>query len=262
MFRLTRLASKVTPVLGKPIVTTSRIYASPATWRHFSQSPWQWNNKVTTPHDLKQSQQEEDDLEEIDPKDYPELYPDENGLQDQQVDTEWFIDPEYADESNLSEKDFIPMWQRKAVGDHLEDRLALQQVSKELMASGKLTADTIKDLLEESKMDNVQLIDVREKCDWADYMIVASSGKGDKYISGVADHLGSVVKKAIQSNPDSLKTQPSPRIEGRDDKSGWVLIDLGKVIVHLFTPEVRERYDLEGLWHSVSTDPTEPMKID
>jgi ribosomal silencing factor RsfS len=41
-----------------------------------------------------------------------------------------------------------------------------------------------------------------------------------------------------------------------------VLVDLGKVIVHLFTPEVRERYDLEGLWNSVSTDPTEPMKID
>jgi hypothetical protein len=192
MFRLARLASRATPIFRKPILAPSRIYVSPATWRHFSQSPWQWNDKVTTQHD-KQSQQEEDDYEEIDPKDFPELYPDENGLQDEQIDTEWFIDPEFADESNLSEKDFIPMWQRKAVGDHLEDRLALQEVSKELMASGKLTADTIKDLLEESKMDNVQLIDVREKCDWADYMIVASSGKGDKYISGVAEHLGSVV---------------------------------------------------------------------
>lgn len=70
------------------------------------------------------------------------------------------------------------------------------------------------------------------------------------------------MKKAIQSHPDSLKLQPTPHIEGRNDKSGWLLIDLGRIIVHLFTPEMRERYDLEGLWKSVSTDPTQPMDIE
>lgn len=209
-------------------------------------------------------------MEEIDPKDYPELYPQEPTLEqeaafdetDEQVDTDWFVDPEYAQEKQLSEKDFIPMWQRQALGDHLEDRLALQEASKELMASGKLTAETIRSLLEESKLDNVQVIDVREKCDWAEYMIVASSAKGDKYLSSVAEHVGGVVKKAIHSNPTALKQQPVPHIEGRNDKSGWLLIDLGRIIVHLFTPEVRDRYDLEGLWNSVSTDPTQPMSID
>lgn len=33
-----------------------------------------------------------------------------------------------------------------------------------------------------------------------------------------------------------------------NDASGWILLDFGPVIVHLMTPEVRDRYNLEGLW--------------
>ncbi|KAI7876651.1 Oligomerization domain-containing protein [Mucor mucedo] len=260
MFRLARLTQQFqAPLLRKATYNQARISAPVFAWRqNFSQTQFSLSS-VEKPAGEKEA--EEDELEVIDPKDFPELYPteEEEGDVEEQVDTEWFVDPEFTDEKLLSETDFIPLWQRRAVGDHLEDRLALQQVSKDLMESGKLTAETLVELLEESKMDNVQILDVREKCDWAEYMIVASSAKGDKYLSGVAEHIGGVVKKAISSNPDTLKLQPAPHIEGRNDKSGWLLIDLGRIIVHLFTPEVRERYDLEGLWKSVSTDPSEPM---
>ena len=37
------------------------------------------------------------------------------------------------------------------------------------------------------------------------------------------------------------------RTEGTPD-SGWVLIDFGDAIVHLFAPEERRYYNLEGLW--------------
>ncbi len=37
------------------------------------------------------------------------------------------------------------------------------------------------------------------------------------------------------------------RLEGRPE-SGWVLVDLGTVIAHIFTPQRREYYDLEELW--------------
>jgi ribosome-associated protein len=37
------------------------------------------------------------------------------------------------------------------------------------------------------------------------------------------------------------------RVEGEHD-SGWVLLDFGSVVAHVFNPELREYYNLEGLW--------------
>ncbi len=42
------------------------------------------------------------------------------------------------------------------------------------------------------------------------------------------------------------------RIEGYAD-GGWILIDLGNVIVHVFTPEQRTFYNIERLWSDVVT---------
>lgn len=36
-------------------------------------------------------------------------------------------------------------------------------------------------------------------------------------------------------------------LEG-EPESGWVLVDYGSVVVHVFDPELRDYYDLEGLW--------------
>ena len=33
-----------------------------------------------------------------------------------------------------------------------------------------------------------------------------------------------------------------------ESREGWVIVDYGDVVVHLFSPDMRERYDLEELW--------------
>ena len=42
--------------------------------------------------------------------------------------------------------------------------------------------------------------------------------------------------------------QKRPLSESNVSSSGWMLIDFGTVVVHIMTPETRDRYNLEGLW--------------
>ncbi|KAI9474325.1 Oligomerization domain-containing protein [Zychaea mexicana] len=205
-----------------------------------------WSSTIPPPTQ-QQNEENQDELETIDPKDYPELYPELQSEQVQEeeelVDTEWFVEDEQQHDQN-----FVPLWQRRAVGDHLHGRWAMQEASKRLIDSGDMTPENIQALLEENKMDAVQVLDVRGRCDWTEYMIVAESDKGDRFLCNVAEQIRQTVNKAIRENPSVQDELTAPHIEGRDDQSGWVLIDLGSCVVHLFTPEVRKHYDLEGLW--------------
>jgi ribosome-associated protein len=45
---------------------------------------------------------------------------------------------------------------------------------------------------------------------------------------------------------------PVARTEGYAD-GGWILIDLGTVVAHVFTPEQRSYYNLERLWGATET---------
>ncbi|KAI9314061.1 Oligomerization domain-containing protein, partial [Dichotomocladium elegans] len=194
--------------------------------------------------------QKEEELETLDPAEFPELFESEKvadelaGGEDddeQVVDTEWFVDND--------EEEFIPLWQRRAMDDALQDRQALEQVSKKLIETGDMSPDMLKSLLEENNMEKVEVLDVRGKCDFTNYMIVAESSMGDRLLANTAEILKQTVKKAINKHFDGDEQQkPVIRIEGLDDQSGWILVDLGHCVVHLFTPEVRERYNLEGLW--------------
>ncbi len=56
--------------------------------------------------------------------------------------------------------------------------------------------------------------------------------------SAIVERLGHALKEA---------GTPPRHQEGRRE-SGWVLIDFGDVIVHVFSPEKREYYQLEELW--------------
>jgi ribosome-associated protein len=49
-----------------------------------------------------------------------------------------------------------------------------------------------------------------------------------------------------------------PRLEGHAD-GGWILIDLGNVVAHVFTPEQRQFYNLERLWGRVAETRAEAL---
>lgn len=90
--------------------------------------------------------------------------------------------------------------------------------------------------LDGDKAEEIVTIDLRGRSSIADKMVVAT-GRSSRQVGAMADHL-----------IERLKTAGiSAAVEGMGH-GDWVLIDAGDVIVHLFRPEVREFYDLEGMW--------------
>lgn len=93
------------------------------------------------------------------------------------------------------------------------------------------------DALEDKKGENIVLMDIHEVSDFADYFVI-SSGTSDRMLQALADGVAEKIKQ---------KFQLRGRIEGQP-QDGWVLIDYGDIVVHLFTPDRRDYYRLEELW--------------
>lgn len=98
-------------------------------------------------------------------------------------------------------------------------------------------AHTIVDALEEKKGENILLLDLQKVAMFTDYFVICT-GTSDRMLDALAE---GVEEKARE------KLQIKGRREGQP-ASGWVVVDFGPVIVHLFAQEVRDYYKLEELW--------------
>jgi ribosome-associated protein len=89
----------------------------------------------------------------------------------------------------------------------------------------------------DKKAEDVQIIDVLGKVDYADY-IVLMTGASDRNVAAIARGVeADLAKETIRAL--ALEGLPLAR---------WVLIDFVEVVVHVFQSEWREVYDLDGLW--------------
>ena len=81
-------------------------------------------------------------------------------------------------------------------------------------------------------------MDLRSISLLADYFVICS-GESERQIKAIVDEITEKIKKEEGIRP--------LHIEG-DPPSGWVLVDYGGVIVHVFAPAARGYYQLEKLW--------------
>jgi len=91
--------------------------------------------------------------------------------------------------------------------------------------------------LEDKKGESIALIDIHEISDFADYFVICS-GTSDRMLDALSSDL-------VKHMRNQIKVRG--RVEGTP-QSGWVLVDYGAIIVHLFSPDRREYYGLEELW--------------
>src|SRR5713226_647148 len=85
--------------------------------------------------------------------------------------------------------------------------------------------------------EDVVLLDIHEVASFADFFVICH-GTSQRQIRAIVE--------AIDERLSALDQEPH-QVEGTPD-SGWVLMDYGSVIVHVFTRDVREFYRLERLW--------------
>jgi ribosome-associated protein len=93
----------------------------------------------------------------------------------------------------------------------------------------------------DKKAEDVVALDLSGRTIVADHFVVAT-GRSKIQTRSIAD---AVVEKAKDAGFTVART------EGYTD-GGWILIDLGSVVVHVFTPEQRAFYNLERLWGAVN----------
>jgi ribosome-associated protein len=86
--------------------------------------------------------------------------------------------------------------------------------------------------------EDILLLDISKAASFADYFVIASAGS-DRQMNAILDEIDKQLRKGEKI---------SSRGREGEAESGWVLLDYGDIIVHLFAPDEREFYDLEGLW--------------
>tara|TARA_B110000008_G_C16918508_1_gene543715 strand:- start:1053 stop:1394 length:342 start_codon:yes stop_codon:yes gene_type:complete len=93
------------------------------------------------------------------------------------------------------------------------------------------------DILEDNKAEDISFIDVKNKSSVTDEMIIVS-GRSTRHVKAIADNVVNKLKKN--------KVKPLG-IEGYN-KSEWILLDYGDLLLHVMHPKARIFYSLEKLW--------------
>jgi len=89
----------------------------------------------------------------------------------------------------------------------------------------------------EKQAADIVMLDMKAVCSFADYFIICS-GETNRQIEAITEEIQKTLKK------DGM---PLRRREGTAI-SGWILMDFGDIIVHIFAPSERGYYQLERLW--------------
>jgi len=92
-------------------------------------------------------------------------------------------------------------------------------------------------LISDKQGSDILLLDTRTVSFIADYFVIAT-GDNERQMKAIADDIQKQLKKRAVL-PLGVEGRPA---------SGWVLLDYNGVIVHLFSPAMRDFYRLEQLW--------------
>ncbi len=103
------------------------------------------------------------------------------------------------------------------------------------MTPNELYTNIVK-VLDDKKAEDIAVLDTTDLTVVSEYFVIAT-GNSSTHVKSLADDVEYELQK--------LGVEPD-HIEGR--ATGWILLDYGSVLVHVFTRDNRDYYNLEHLW--------------
>lgn len=100
-------------------------------------------------------------------------------------------------------------------------------------------ARDIVDALEDKKGEDIVLMDIKEIASFTDYFVICT-GTSDRMLDALAN---SAIDEIRKKHKKKAKKQGNSR-------DGWVVVDFGDVVLHLFSPDQRDYYQIEDLWEN------------
>ena len=98
-------------------------------------------------------------------------------------------------------------------------------------------AHAIVNAADDKKASDIVMLDLRPVALIADYFVLCD-GQSERQLRAIAD---AIVQSLKELGERPLRKEGTP-------ESGWMLLDYGAVVAHIFSPELRAYYDLESLW--------------
>lgn len=105
--------------------------------------------------------------------------------------------------------------------------------------SSERLSEAVVEGMKETKASDITVLDLREVDNAVTDFFVICTGTSSTQIEGIAQSIIRLTRKTLKERPWHKEGQ---------GHSNWVLIDYVSVVVHVFSRELREYYDLEELW--------------
>ena len=99
-------------------------------------------------------------------------------------------------------------------------------------------ARRLAELADDKKADRIVGLDMRELVSYTDWLVICTA-RNERQARAITDEVRLQVKRDEARLPSG--------VEG-DGPAGWIVLDYLDCVLHVFTPEARDRYRLEELW--------------
>ena len=102
----------------------------------------------------------------------------------------------------------------------------------------KTLALLCREVADNKKAENIVILDVRDLSSVTDYFVICT-GTSEPHLRAIVEEISDRLRKDYSIRPRAMDGTL---------QTAWVVLDFFDVIAHVMRADVRQHYDLEGLW--------------